>query len=185
MNATLRASVAAVGILAVGAIAVSANVIARTGNNRITHPKTSQQLGQYVPNTPRPSLNVPTKPQPSSPSCANWTVLNQFRAKYGDLTYCGLSGNEWVVAMYGKYDTTTKTHGAGGLAVYQCSPSDSACLDPNSPHPASGWKVYAPPYAGSVSVLSGDSKALVVDNAGHQMCFSLTSLTYAGACAAD
>lgn len=181
VNATLRTSVVAAALVGVAA---SANVFAHTGANRSG---TRQPLGEYVSkeaDTGR-SAHAATMPQPFFPTCGDRPVLTRLRAAYGDLTSCGLAGNAWVIAMYGAYDATTKTHRSGGLAVYQCRSSVSACLDPSSPHPTSGWKVHLPPYHGSVTLLAGSSHDLVVDNAGHQICFAISTMTYLATCSSD
>lgn len=105
------------------------------------------------PSSLPPTLHLPPPITPSSQrspqSCGNWSSATDpvgaaITQRYGQIRYCLLIGNTWVMTTLG---TAIQS---GTVATYDCS--DAACLDANTDHPLSGWQFNAPPTAGKGGV---------------------------------
>ena len=144
-------------------------------------PHAARQLGlytsgqrQYVP----PSSAVAPPTPLSADVCGTWSASSSstgqaIRKKYGAVIYCGLVGDNWVVAAYGNRPNN------GAIGVFHCASTASACLNGANAHPIGGWRFFTPPYKGNVTELMVlNASSIIVDNAGHQLCFSLSTDQY-------
>lgn len=113
-------------------------------------------------------------------SCGSWPaptgeVGALISRKYGEIRSCGLYGAQFVITTLGN----AANRASGIIATYACAPEDDVCLDGRNPHSSIGWQVYPPPFPGGVTVLENLSPdVLIIDDAGHQMCFNLQSHAY-------
>jgi len=130
--------------------------------------------------TPAPQPPPPLKGTPLPISCGDWSgpggvVGAMITARYGEIRQCQVYGSQIVINTLG----VVKSGISGVIAIYQCQPQDTTCKDGRTPHPAVGWTFYPPPYNGGVTVLQQSSPSvLIIDNAGHQICFNLVSHSY-------
>lgn len=97
-------------------------------------------------------------------------------APYGEVRLgCALFETQWVITTLGETSTGT----TGVIAIYSCTRTDAECLAGGEPSLSGDWAVYEPPRTGGVTVLGVvGSSTLVINNAGAQMCFDLTTHTY-------
>ncbi|MHB8503265.1 MAG: hypothetical protein ACYDHE_20270 [Candidatus Acidiferrales bacterium] len=120
----------------------------------------------------------PTEPGGSSNVCGSWSsggasTGGQITRQYGQIRDCLLVENTWVITTLGLLG------GRGVIALDTCSAKDSSCTDGSMDHPFGGWRVYAPPYPGGVTILRESSPGvLIVDNGGHQITFTIATATF-------
>lgn len=96
-------------------------------------------------------------------------------ARYGEIRGCEVFGNQIVINTLGSSQKALP----GVIAILQCAEQDASCRDGRTAHQAVGWKFFPPPFKGGVTILEQSSPdTLIVDNAGHQICFSLSTHTY-------
>ena len=178
-RSTLWATLAATGVLVLAASFVAANAAAHGAQRH-----TAQQLGLYLPGQHKyipPSTTTSTTPS-RPPQCGSWSTSasptgQAMRAEYGAITHCSLDGKKWVVAAYGN------PRSSGAIGVFHCASSDVSCLNGKNAHPISGWRFFKPPYRGNVTVLMvPNAESVILDNAGHQLCFSLVTDKYGRTC---
>jgi hypothetical protein len=111
-------------------------------------------------------------------SCGDWSAATvavgaMVSARYGEIRGCQVFGTQVPINTLGN----AREGLPGVIAIYQCAPEDTACRDGRTPHPTTGWQFFEPPYKGAVGILER-SRPVIVDNAGHQMCFNLRAHAY-------
>lgn len=124
-----------------------------------------------------------------SPPAADPTV-SEFDGTYGGIAGCGLTGNTWVIFTAGiasEAPTNSQTPPPAGatysqnpgIAVYSCSPSDSACFDPATSHPFSSWSYVASPTPGFLHLIGNPYPGtIIVDVEGLQEIFNTTTMAF-------
>jgi hypothetical protein len=112
----------------------------------------------------------------NSPVSSGGTVAQFIAGKYGEVRSCVSTGAAWVITTLG---TPGASDRQGVVAVYSCS--TTACQSGQGSYTASNFTIVAPLYPGGVTVLGkvpGDPQSLIIDDAGHQMTFDATTLTF-------
>jgi hypothetical protein len=160
-----------------GPVNISQNVASRPTPQGTPPPLALQHLA------PPKGSGPSGPPPPTRPGCGSWsgaqsTTGASIQAQHGPIRNCALIGTTWVIATL--HD---QAHDRGAILVYRCSPSDSACLDPQTDHPAAQWQTFPAPYPGDVTFLAGaqatgSPSRIIIDNGGHQLDFDLSADTY-------
>lgn len=115
-------------------------------------------------------------PSPEPNLCGYWgSTYSAIANRFGEIRSCfalDADRSTWIVTTLG----TRASHGVVG--IYRCA--TPACHDGRNDHGFSGWKFYAAPYGGGVTILARPSSTtFFIDNGGHQLTFDLTSDTFA------
>ena len=127
-----------------------------------------------------PPQPPPPKTTPLPISCGDWSaptgaVGGMIVARYGEIRGCEAYGKQIIINTLGSSQKALP----GVIAILQCAEQDASCRDGRTPHQATGWQFFPPPYWGGVTIMQQSSPdTLIIDNAGHQICFSLSAHTY-------
>ena len=132
------------------------------------------------PNPPAQTgpLHQPEVPLPSpDPSLCGYctATYSAIAHRFGEIRSCfalDADRGTWILTTLGN----RASHGVVG--IYRCA--TLACRDGRNDHVYIGWKFYAAPYDGGVTILARPSSTtFLIDNDGHQLTFDLTSETFA------
>lgn len=124
--------------------------------------------------TPIPATATAT---PDPAICGAWSAADgsigqPVTAQYGAITSCALEGGAWIV-------TTAGLSGQPGVIGVERCAGNATCLDGQTNRGINSWSFYPAPHAGAVRLLGVASPgALLVDDAGHQLRFTIATGQY-------
>ena len=115
------------------------------------------------------------EPSPQPDVCGYWAeTYATLSSRYGEIRNCFPTDGtrrEWLIATLGN------ARSRGVIAIFECS--SAACTDGRADHPAAGWRIFEPPFAGGVTVIGELSPSvLIADNGGHEVEFDLKLLRF-------